>query len=407
MTFDGVPPDKPVIAAVRAPVFRYVQSVAPLVLQVFAFVVYVVIMLCANRVHPRAVNAILAVVVLCVLIASLLRRIAPFVFIEVGHYRHERVSATVTRLLPTTFQSWIAVQTLAVVAIGHPLYLLIFTHYTAKGNLYAFAMLGLPGTLGGPVFALCLGILICAAVLGALYGVVLLPAKGYNPFYVRAPENRLSRWIRLSSWFPLILLLMVLFCAGRLLPCDGTHASYTATSPPYTCGSGAHWLAGVVAWLFIAASFVGLDVGIGFLRLLGGEDVPYYALEPRVDGFFCELLVWALKVSALATTLLSSVALHAITAALFLGLFVFAWRWRTATAETLEGISRCAMAVVVATCVMSCFMSIGSIPSAVQGLLIWVTWLLSVAGAAALYHRRFDWVIFGSGSGVTADLIVL
>ncbi|KAG5489835.1 hypothetical protein GH5_00718 [Leishmania sp. Ghana 2012 LV757] len=407
MTFDGVPSDKPVIAAVPAPVFRCVQSVAPLVLNAFAYVVYVAIMLCASRLHPRAINVTLAVVILCTLLASLLRRIAPFVLIEVGHYRYERVSSTVTRLLPNTCQSCIAMQTLAVVVVGHPLYLLLFTHYTAKGNLYAFAMLGLPGTLGGPLFALCIGILICVGLLGLLYGAVLLPAKGYNPFHVRAPEDRVPRWIRLSSWFPLTVLLMVLFCAGRLLPCDGTHASYTATSPPYTCGSGAHRFAGIVAWLFIAVSFVGLDVGIGFLRLLGGEDVPYYALEPRLDALFCEMLVWALKVSALGTVLLASVPLYAMTALLFLGLFAFAWRRRTATAEVLEEIIRCAMAIVMATCVMSCFMSISSIPAVVQGLLILLVWLLSVAGAVAFYHRRFGWVVFGSGSGVTADLIIV
>ncbi|AYU84098.1 hypothetical protein conserved [Leishmania donovani] len=407
MSFDSVPPDTATITAVPASAFRYVQTVAPSVLHVFALVVYVIIMICAGHVHPRVVNTTLTVAMLCVLMASLLRRIAPFVFIEVGHYRYERVSATVTRLLPNTYQSWFAVQTLVVVAVGHPLCLYLFTHYTAKGNLYAFAMFGLPGTLMGPLFALCLGILICAGLLGVLVGVVFLPAKGYNPFHVRAPGDRVRTWICLSSWFPLTLLLMVLFCVGRLLPCDGTHTSDTATSPPYTCGSGAQWFAGMFAWLLTAVSFVSLDVGIGFLRLLGGKDVPYYALEPRLDGLFCELLVWALKVTAVATVLLASVALYIITAALFLGLLVFTLRRHTATSEALEGIIRWTMTVVLVTCVMSCFMSIGSIPALVQGLLILLAWLISVGCAVALYHRRFGWELFGSGSGITADLIVV
>lgn len=406
-SFDSVPPDTAAITPVTASVFRYVQTVAPSALHVFALVVYVIIMICASHVHPRVVNTTLTVVMLCVLMASLLRRIAPFVFVEVGHYRYERVSTTVTRLLPNTHQSWFAVQTLAVVAVGHPLCLYLFTHYTAKGNLYAFAIFGLPGTLMGPLLALCVGILIFAGLLGVLLGVVLLPAKGYNPFHVHAAGDRARRWIRLSSWFPLTLLLMVLFCVGRLLPCDGTHANYTATSLPYTCGSGAQWFAGIFSWVLIAVSFVSLDVGIGYLRLLGGKDVPYYALETRLDGLFCELLVWTVKVTAVTTVLLASVALYVITVALFLGLFVFALRQHTATSEALEEVIRWTMAVVVVTCVMSCLMSIGSIPALVQGLLILLAWLISVGCAVALYHRRFGWELFGSGSGITADLIVV
>ncbi|CAJ1013176.1 hypothetical protein Q4I28_008489 [Leishmania naiffi] len=407
VTFDSVPPDTPVIAAVPALVFRNVQTVVPFALQTFALVVYVIIMVSASHVHPRGVNAMLMIVVLCMLIASLLRRIAPYMFVEVGHHRYERVSSTVTRLLPNTSESWVVMQTLAVVAVGHPLYLHLFTHYSEKGNLYALAMFGLPNTSGGLVFALGLGILIYVGLLAVVFGVLLLPAMGYNPFHVREPEDRMRAWIQLSSWFPLALLLLILFCAGRLLPCDGTHADYTATSPPYTCGSGAHWFAGVFAWLLIAASFVGFDVGIGFLRLLDGKNVLYYALEPRLDGLFCELLAWALKVTAVATGLLTSLASYVITAVTFLGLFAFALRCHTATAESLEAILRWTMAVVVVTCVMSCLMTIGFIPAMMQGLLILLVWLLSVGCVVVLYHRRFGWKLFGSGDCVTADIIIL
>ncbi|GET93771.1 hypothetical protein, conserved [Leishmania tarentolae] len=407
VSFDSVPPDRAVITAVPASVFRYVQTVAPSALYVFALVVYVMSMIFASHVHSRIIHAILMVVMLCVLMASLLKRIAPFVFIEVGHYRYERVSMTITRLLPVTYESCIAVQTLAVVAVGHPLCLYIFTHYTANGNLYAFAMFGLAGSLAGPLFSLCVGILICVGLLGALFAMVHLPDKGYEKLHIHIPEDRVRTWIQLSSWFPLTLLLMVLFCVVRLLPCDGAHESYTATSPPYTCGSGAHWFGSIFAWLLIALSFASLDVSIGFLRLLGDKDVLYYALDARLDGLFCELLVWVLKATVAATVVLAPVTVYAITAALFLGLFAFASHRHTATSEVLEEIIRWAMSVVMVTCAVSCLVSLGSISALAQGLLILLGWLLSVGYGVVLYHRRFGWELFGNGSGITADLIVV
>ncbi|KAG5490833.1 hypothetical protein JKF63_00955 [Porcisia hertigi] len=407
ITFDSVPHDTPVIAAVSAEVFRYVQTVAPLALEVLAFSVYVVAMLYASHVHPHTVNITLTVVVLLVLMANLLRRIAPFMFIEVGHYRYERVSTTVTRLLPNTFQSWMLVQTLAVVAIGHPLCLYIFTYYTVKGTPYAFAMLNLPDTLGGTVLLMCVGILICLGLAGLLFGLLLLPPKRYNPFHVSSPEDRLHVWLHLSSWLPLSLMLIVLLCASRLLSCDETPASFTETPSARTCGSGTHWRGSIVAWLLIAMSFLSLDAGITSLRLLGGRAVVYYSLEPRIDSLFGEFLMWALKVTAMATALLTSGVVYAITTVLFLILGAFSWRRHVATAETLEEIMRSAMVVVVVTCTMLCFVSIGTIPAVVQGILILLAWLLSIAGAITHYYRRFGYELFSSGRNVTADIIVL
>ncbi|KAK7202298.1 hypothetical protein NESM_000301700 [Novymonas esmeraldas] len=406
VTFDSVPPDAAAVVALPATAFRCVQTLVPLVLNAVAFVVYIVGMLCASHAHPRAVNAAVTAVLLCVLAASLLRRVTPFACVEVGHYRYERVSAIVTRLLPNTRQSWIVMQTLGVVAVVLPLCLYLFTHHTAAGNLYAVAMFGLPSSLGGPLLGIFVGLLLCAALMGLLFALVFFPAKGYNPLHVHAAEDRVRTWIRLSSWLPLTVLLLVLFSAVRLLPCDGTRADYTAESPPYTCGSGAHWFAGLLAWLLITASFVCLDIGIAYLRLLGGQAVTYYALEPRVDGLFCELLVWTLKATAVLPAVLPAGAVYIVAAVLFGGLLAFAWLRRTTTAEVLEEAIRWSIAVVVLTCVMGAFMRIGSIPAVVQGLLVLLVWGLSVGGGITMYYRRFGWQLFGSGRDVTADLIV-
>lgn len=407
VTYDSVAPDGPIVSAAAARVVRYAQAVAPLALHAVAVLLYVIMMLCASSAPPRTADTLLMLVMLCVLVASLLRHVTPFLLAAIGHYRYERVSSTFTQLLANTRQSWMIVQTLAVLAGGLPLFLYLFTHYTAKGNLYAVAMFGLPASLGGPVLSICIGLLFCIALAGLLYGLVLLPLKGHNPLYARAPEDRLRTWIRACAWLPLVLLLLILFNATRLLPCDGTRAAYSATEPPYTCGRGAHWFAGLLAWLLLGLCFTALESAVDFVRRLGGQAVTYYALEPRLDGLFCELLVWSLKVTVVSAALFAPLATYVITGCLFLCLFAFTWRWHTATAEVLEELIRWTTAVIVMTCIMSCFMCIGTIPAAVQGCLILLVWALSMAAAVALYYRRFGWVLLGTGRDVTADLIIV
>ncbi|KAL7707256.1 hypothetical protein N2W54_001497 [Lotmaria passim] len=408
-TFDSVPPDTAVLVAVPARVFRYVQTWAPFALHGLALFFYFVFLLVSHDgQHVHSAKALMLLCVLFVLLASFLRRLSPYLISEVGSFRYDRVSSVVTRLLPNTRQSWIIVMTLAALTAGLPLYLYLFTHFTSDNVVVGFAAFGLPHGLGGPLVALCVGLLLCGVVMGVLYGLVLLPLGGRNPFYVAEAQNRVRVWIRLVSWFPLTLLLLALFVCSRLLLCDGPLGRYGALpSANQTCGTGMHFLATVFAWLIISAAYVGLDVGLAYVRLLVGGPVSYYALDPRIDGFFCELLVWTLKATVAMVTFVDPIAADLIVALLFFGLFAFTLFRCTSTVEVLEELMRWSMLIVAATTALSLCLTSRRIPKVASGLAVLLCWLGAVAGTAVLHTRRFGWELFGSGREVTADIIIL
>jgi hypothetical protein len=408
-TFDSVAADTAVIVAVPAPIFRYVQTWAPFALHGLTTLFYIIIF---TKYHgnerARSTKVLMLFCMLFVLLASFLRRLSPHLISEIGSYRYGRVSSVVTRLLPNTRQSWIVVMTLAALTAGLPLYLYLFTHFTHDKNVYAFAMFGLSKSLGSSFVAFCVGLLLCGAVMGILYGLVLLPLGGRNPIHVAEPENRVRVWIRLVSWFPLTLLLLVLFVFSRLLLCNGQLGRYGWTrSSTGTCGSGMRFLAGLFAWLAISVSYVGLDVGLGYVRFLGDGTVGYYALEPRLDDLFSELLVWTLKVTVAMVTFVDPIAADLTAALLFFGLFTFACLHHTSTVEALEVLIRFSVLIVAITCLISLCLTSRAIPAVVPGLVLLLCWLAAVAGALILYVRRFGRELFGNGRDVTADIIIL
>ncbi|KPA81861.1 hypothetical protein ABB37_04115 [Leptomonas pyrrhocoris] len=408
VTFDSVSPDTAVVTPVPAKVFRYVQTWLPFALQGLAVLLYAVI-LCINdnTRHAHAAKLLLLFCFLLVLLASFLRRLSPFLFSEIGCYRYDRVSGVVTRLLPNTRQSWIAVMTLAVVTMGLPLYMYLFTHYTCEKYVYGFAMFSLSRSPWSIFFAAPIGLLLCGAVMCICGALVMLPLGGRNALYVAEWQNRLRVWIRLVSWLPLTLLLLTLFLCGRALQCNGPLGRFGLSADSAACRTGLSLLGGCVVWLFIAVAYIGLDVGLGYVRFLGGGPIGYYALEPRVDGLFCELLVWTLKVTAAMVTLVDPIAADLAVAVLFSGLFAFACFRHTATVEVLEELIRCSVLTVAVTCVVSLCVTSQRIPAVVTGLVVLLCWVGTVGAATAFYLRRFGWAFFGSGREVTADIIVL
>ncbi|KPI89361.1 hypothetical protein ABL78_1487 [Leptomonas seymouri] len=407
-TFDSVTPDAAVIAPVSANVFRCVQTWAPFALQGMAVLFYAITLCISYSKHrEHAAKVLLLFCFFFVLIASFLRRLSPYLISEIGSYRYNRVSSVVTHLLPNTRQSWIVVMTLVVVAMVLPLCIYLFTHYTHKKYVYGFAIFGLPRSLGSITLAICIGLLLCGAVMGALLVPVLFSFGGRNPFYVVGQPSRVRMWIRLVSWFPLTLLLLVLFVSSRALLCNGPLGRFSLSDTSDVCGSRRHLVGGVCAWTFIAAAYICLDVGLEYVRFLGGGPIVYYALEPRLDGLFCELLVWTLKVTVAMVTLVDPIAADLAIALLFSGLFAFSCLHHTSTVEVLEEVIRWSVLIVALTSAVSLCLTSLRIPAVVQGIGVLLCWLGAVGSAVACYMRRFGWELFGSGREVTADIIIL
>lgn len=408
-TFDSVPPDAPRVRVVSAKTFRLGQSWLPFLLNLFAIIAYFVAFLTSRSLKGRHLARMcIDAAFLCMLRASFARRVFPFLFAETGSYRYRRVGSVVTRLLPNTRQSWIVVMTLAALVVGLPLYMYLFTHFTVAGrNVYGFAMFGLSGSRGSVVLAFCIGLLLCVAVMAVTFALVSLPLGGCNPLHVAEPADRVRVWIRYVSWFPLTLILLMLFVFSRLVLCGGPTGRYAEYGQPESCGTGMHFVAGIFGWCMTAAAYICLDIGQEYVRLLGGGTVAYYALEPRLDAFFSELLVWTLKATAAMVTFVDPIGADVVAAVLFGLLFAFTFVSRTSTVEALEELMRWAMLVVAVTSAVSACLTSRRIPAAVPGLVILLCWVAAVAGATAMYVRRFGRELFGSGREVTADIIIV
>lgn len=393
MDFDGVLPDKAEVSTLSPKQAQVVQSYIPWVLNISSLGLFLSLLL--GAVQEQYINTVVVGILICSLIASLLRGIEPMLFTECGHFTFCRTTAKTVRLVPPLIRTNMMIGICVSNAIMMPLCLFLFPQLNAPNT---------PDTS----LLLRLSRLPCIAQMLSFAAILVCSMWIFSTLLVGPHCPVYSTWMKrnglATALVPGFIVPFLLFWSMVVLPCSERRWLHT---PDTTCRSGAYRLHAVISFAVFYLVGYFMDICAARLRLLSDVDVVFYALEPRLDGLFIELWLFTTKVAAVLVTFLSPSLAYSIVGLFYAGLLLFLLRRYASTVAVLQWFIQCLTILSLMSCIVLLSLSLSGASPLVQGLVLLIAWAVVCGCLVGLHFYQFKWNIFGGDCDLAMDIILL